>query len=346
MPRVLDVLTVTVLGLSLACSSDEGRGTGSAAGSAVPQPTGTTPATTTPATPVEKAPAAVAPATPDTAPAAAAGSALEQVQKAAPGMKASPAELKVTGIELFVVSDAKPAPDGTRIADKIVGVVGGAGGKIVEGNELVRAVLAARPDPTTLARVALQVAQYDAEILEAPTTAEQRKAKVRPPRFVGKALVFWVSTLGVPRRVEQGKLDRTTGAFDIAVPPALRAGAITSALVALVDPNIAIDQSAIRMLAGACADPRVKNALLTSLAGHPHLETRAALADVLHHCGPDAIQPLSTAMQQDRALVRSRAATGLGRIGDGRARPALGKATKSDDANLAWAAKNALGKLK
>jgi hypothetical protein len=264
-------------------------------------------------------------------------------------MKASPSELKVSGIELFVLSDARPAADGTRISDRLVGVTAGrvvAGGNVVEGIELVRAVIAAKPDPRTLARVALQVAQYDAEILETASTAEQRKAKVQPPRFAGKALVFWVSTKGTPRRLEQARLDRTTGSLDIAVPPALRAAAITGALVALVDPNAGIDVGALRMLAGACGEARVKGALVSSLANHPRVETRGAIADVLHRCGPDAIQPLINAMEQDRALVRSRAASALGRIGDGRARPALGKAAKSEDANLAWAAKNALGKLK
>jgi hypothetical protein len=260
-------------------------------------------------------------------------------------LKVSAVDLKLSGIELFVLSDPSPAPDGTRIADRLVGVAT-AGGKVVEGNELMRAVIAVKPDPRTLARIALQVAQHDAELLEAATSAEQRKVKVKPPRFAGKALVFWVSTRGTPRRLEQGKVDRTTGGIEIAVPPALRAAAITSALVALVDPNAAIDLSAIRMLAGACGEPRVKSALVRSLANHSQVEIRAAIADVLHKCGPDAIQPLINSMEQDRALVRSRAATALGRIGDGRARPALGKASKSDDANLAWAAKNALGKLK
>jgi HEAT repeat protein len=44
-------------------------------------------------------------------------------------------------------------------------------------------------------------------------------------------------------------------------------------------------------------------------------------------------------------MVRSRAATALGRVGDKRARPALAKAAKSEDANLSWAANNALKKL-
>jgi hypothetical protein len=364
--RLIDVLTASVLACVVcsACGSDKAQGSAAQTGSAAERKdtaagTGAA-AATEPAKAADgegaktgdgaaaKAPEAGAKADGAGAKAAepaavAPGSAAEKVQQAAPGMKVSAADLKVDGIELFVVSDDKPAPDGTRIADRLVGV---AGGKVVEGNELVRAALAAKANPKTLAQVALRVVQYDAEILEEPSNAEQRKAKVRPPRFAGKALVFWVSTMGRPRRLEQARLDRTTGGLEIAVPPAMRAAAITSALVALVDPNVSIDGSAIRMLAGACGEPRVKNALVTTMANHPQVETRAAIADVLHKCGPDAIQPLINAMEQDRALVRSRAATALGRIGDGRARPALGKASKSDDANLAWAAKNALGKLK
>jgi HEAT repeat protein len=52
-------------------------------------------------------------------------------------------------------------------------------------------------------------------------------------------------------------------------------------------------------------------------------------------------------MEKDKsAMVRTRAASALGRLGDGRARPALAKAARSEDANLVWAAKNSLGKLK
>jgi HEAT repeats len=265
-------------------------------------------------------------------------------------MKATPSDLKARGIELFVLSDITPATEGPRSRDKLVGVVGGAGGKVIEGNELMRAVLAAKPDLKTAVRVALQVAQNDGEVLETPATPEQRKVQVRAPRVVGKSIVFWVWTLGVPRLIEQGKLDRTTGALDLAVPPVLRGAAITAATTALADPNVAIDASAIKMLALACTDPKVpqvKAALVSALGNQPRTEIRALVASALYHCGTDVIQPLINAMEQDKARqVRSHAATSLGRIGDGRARPALGKAAKSEDANLAWAARSALGKLK
>jgi len=96
-----------------------------------------------------------------------------------------------------------------------------------------------------------------------------------------------------------------------------------------------------------CDQPRARQALLSALGNHPRIKTRAAIADELHRCGAAAVDGLITAMQGDRsALVRRQAATALGRIGDARARAALGKATRSEDDNLAWAAKNALGKLK
>ena len=51
-------------------------------------------------------------------------------------------------------------------------------------------------------------------------------------------------------------------------------------------------------------------------------------------------------MQHDRSpLVRRQAAMALGRIGDARARPALAKAARGDDGDLAWTASNALKKI-
>jgi HEAT repeat protein len=86
--------------------------------------------------------------------------------------------------------------------------------------------------------------------------------------------------------------------------------------------------------------------LLRALGSLPRPETRAAIADVAHKCGAAAVPPLIDAMENDKSrMVRPRAASALGRIGDGRARPALAKAARSEDANLVWAANNALKKL-
>src|SRR5262245_37260761 len=77
------------------------------------------------------------------APAAKPGSTLAQVQAGAPsGAKVVPAEIAVTGVDLFQVSDAKPLPDDEGLPPKLVGVVGGAGGEVVEGRPLLRAVIA------------------------------------------------------------------------------------------------------------------------------------------------------------------------------------------------------------
>ena len=107
---------------------------------------------------------------------------LEQVQRwAPPGSRVSPAELKVAGVELFAVRDDRPVPADAYSGGTLVGVVGGLGGKIVEREELVRAVIASKPDARTLAQVSLSVARREGEILDVPKTDEQRKAKVAAP---------------------------------------------------------------------------------------------------------------------------------------------------------------------
>jgi HEAT repeat protein len=51
-------------------------------------------------------------------------------------------------------------------------------------------------------------------------------------------------------------------------------------------------------------------------------------------------------MEHDRSgVVRTRAASALGKLGDARARPALAKAARGEDADLAWTAGNALKKI-
>jgi HEAT repeat protein len=59
------------------------------------------------------------------------------------------------------------------------------------------------------------------------------------------------------------------------------------------------------------------------------------------------VDALIHTLEHDKApLVRGQAANALGAIGEARARPALEKAARSDDANLAWAANHALKQLK
>jgi hypothetical protein len=273
-------------------------------------------------------------------------STLEQVQRSAPDMKVAPAELAVPGIELFLVSDAKPLPEDEGLPPRVVGVAGGAGGKLLEGRDLVRAAIDAKADRKATAQVALWVAQDDGAILEAPKTAEQRKAKVGPPAVAGTTLGFWVLTTDLAPQVEHGQLDLGNGLLDLQPLPLPPKVAIDRAMTTLGSVAVSRHVSAIRTLAAACADGRARQALLSALANHPRVKARAEIADEAHRCGPAAVDALISAMEQDRSgLVRCQAAAALGRIGDARARPALAKAARGEDANLAWTAGNALKKI-
>ncbi|HEU4727924.1 MAG TPA: HEAT repeat domain-containing protein, partial [Kofleriaceae bacterium] len=266
-------------------------------------------------------------------------------RSAAPSVRVGPAELSVPGVDLFSLIEP-PAPGDEDSEVKLVGVVGGADGKLVEGRDLMRAVADVKPDRKTLARVALAVAQRQGELLDAATTSEQRKARVRPPTITDNALTFWVWTTDVPRSLERGKVDLATGAVDIAPPPMPRDAMIARAIATLGGVSILRHPAAIRTLADACSDPKARQALVSALASHPRARSRMAIADQIHRCGAAAVDPLINAMEQDKAaMVRSQAAIALGRIGDSRARPSLAKAARSEDANLVWAAKNALGKI-
>jgi hypothetical protein len=253
---------------------------------------------------------------------------------------------QIGGVELFGVSDSQPAPEDDD-GSKLVGVIGGATGKIVEGDELLRAVSAGKPEPKQLAAVALQVAGREGDVLDAATTLEQRKAKVARPAIADQTFSFWVWTHEVPRSIEHATLDLSTGKLTL-VPPAMpREVAITRAIATLGGVSTARHASAVLTLAEACSDSKAQQALIRALENHPRIKTRAAIAESIHHCGAPAIDPLIHAMEKDRApIVRQNAASGLGKIGDPRGRAALAQAARSDDANLAYAAKAALGKLK
>ena len=332
MPRLIDVVWASALAAA-SCDSHKPENTGGQAGQAGQAGSSDhgTPSDARPAPPPVSPPTSV----------------LEQVQRAAPpGGRAVAADITVAGVELFVLTDGKPVPDGEYAGGTLVGVAGGLGGKILDGRELVKAVIAGKPDKKTLARVALRVAQSDAELLDAPSDDEQRKAKVRPPTIARNALVFWVRTTNVPRLLERGKLDLTTGALELTDLPISHARAIENAIASLTGVSVSMHAKSARTLAEACDDPKAKAALLSALGTHPRAESRAEVADVVHKCGADAVEPLVDTMEHDKsAMVRSRAASALGRLGDKRARPALAKAAKSEDANLSWAAGNALKKL-
>ena len=268
--------------------------------------------------------------------------AAEQVQQWAPaGTKVAPADLKVPGVELFALTATGPGAD-----DDAVELVGVAGGKIVEGRDLVQAAIAARPEPRILAHVALWALGDDSDVLDAAASRAQKAAKVRPPAIAKGALVFWVWTRDVPRLIGKARLDLATGVLAIEPPKLPRAQVISNAMTTLGGTNSSRHAVALKALGAVCAEPRARHALLGALASHPRIKTRVAAADEARWCGAPAVDALVTAMEQDKAAqVRAQAAGSLGRIGDARARPALAKAARGDDANLAWAAGNALKKI-
>lgn len=328
----LSLLTLVSASLLVACSSRSAPGTGSASGS------GDLSSATGSAASGSGSQAAAAPKPAST---------LEQVQRWAPAdSRVAPAGLTVPGIELFLVSDGKPAPEDEGLPPRAVGVTGGPGGALLEGRDLVRAVIQAKADRKAIAQVALWVAQDDGAILDKAKTPEQRKARVGPPAVTGHTLGFWVLTTDPPPQVEHGQLDLTNGLLDLQPLPLPPKVAIDRAMITLGSVAVSRHAAAIRTLAAACADSRARQALLGALASHPRIKARAAIADEAHRCGPAAVDALINAMEKDRsALVRRQAAAALGRIGDARARPALAKAARGEDANLAWTAGNALKKI-
>jgi hypothetical protein len=225
-------------------------------------------------------------------------------------------------------------------------VAGGPGGALLEGRDLVRAVIAAKADRKVIVQAALWVAQDDGASQDKAKTPEQRTARVGPPAVTSGTLGFWVLTTDVKPQVEHGELDLSNGLLELQPLPEPAKLAIDRAMITLSSPAVSRHAAAIKTLAAACADSRARQALLGALASHPRVKARAAIADEAHRCGPAAVDALVTAMERDRsALVRRQAAAALGRIGDARARPALARATRGEDANLAWTAGNALKKI-
>jgi len=332
MPRFIALVSATVLATA-SCNSHPAQGTAGSAGSGGSSGPGSAASA---AGSGSQAPAAPRPA-----------SVIEQVQLSAPaGTHVAPAELTVPGLELFALTDGKPAADDEIASARLVGVAGGVGGKVLERRELVRAAIEAKADPRTLARVALWAAQDDSEVLDAAKSREHKAARVAAPAIARGALVFWIWTNDLPRMVEKARLDLTTGALAIEPPKVLRATLISNAMTTLGSVNVQRHAAAIKVLAAVCTEPRARHALLSVLGNHPRLKTRVAVADEIHRCGPPVVDALVTAMEQDRsAQLRTQVAAALGRIGDPRARPALAKAARGEDANLAWTAGNALKKI-
>lgn len=340
MSRLFALVSASLV--AAACSSHGSQGNGSAAGS------GSAAGAAGSAVAAATGSSGSAAAGSGAAPAAKPATTLAQVQAGSPsGSKVVPAGVEVPGIDLFLVTEPRPSPDDEGLPPKPVGVAGGPGGKLLDGRDLVRAAIEAKPAPKVLAQVALWVAGDDGDLIDAAKTKEQRKAKIGPPAVTGNTLGFWVFTTDVPRMIEHGKLDLGNGLLDLALQPLPQKQAVSNAMLTLGSPQVSRHVTAIRTLAAACSDPRARQALLAALANHPRIRTRVAIADEAHRCGAAAVDALVTSMEQDRApQVRAQDAVALGRIGDPRARPALAKAVRGDDANLAYSAGNALKKIK
>ncbi|HEY0194453.1 MAG TPA: HEAT repeat domain-containing protein [Kofleriaceae bacterium] len=266
---------------------------------------------------------------------------------AADSVRVTPFGVTIGGVELFWVSDSRPAGDDNGEGEvRLVGVVGGVTGKIVEDRELMLAVIAAKPAAKDLAKVALGMAQRDGDVLDRADGPDQKAAKVGPPAASGNALAFWVLTSESPRSLEHGQLDLTTGKLELTPPAMPEAKIIDQAILSLDGPTVKRHAAAAGVLADHCQNARALQALQNALSGHPRVRTRVAVTEQIHRCGPPAIDALLAALDQDKSsVVRQGAAVALGRLGDGRARAALAKASRSEDANLAYAAKSALGKL-
>lgn len=265
------------------------------------------------------------------------------------GLHVAPPDVKASGVELYWVSDGRPESEADGdAASQLVGVVGGVTGKIVEGRELLLAVIAGKPAAKDLARIALGVAQRDGDVLDKAEGPEQQKAKVTPPATKGNTLSFWVYTREVPRSLEHGQLDLTTGVLALAPPPGMSKDPLLSwAIATLNGPTVKRHAAAAGVLVENCKEPRAIQALNNAVAGHPRAKTRVSVMEQIHRCGAPAVNALVAALDEDKSSVaRQAAAVALGRIGDGKARAALAKASRSEDANLAYAAKTALGKLK
>lgn len=296
------------------------------------------------APPVESKPAAgssgsAAPAAPATP-----SSPLAQVQAMAPsGSTVKPvADLKVSGVELFAITPATPGDEDFHDG-RLIGV---ADGKTLEGRELIQAAGAAKADPTTLARLALWAYQEDGQLLDKAGNAEQAKAHVTGPQLKGNVLKLWVWLDDPPTQLERGTVDLSTGVLTLGPLPAKPDEMISTAIRVLTGENQRRYPKAIEMLVQTCAEPRAKQSLLAVMTSNPRDKTRAQVIEQIHKCGPTIVDKLVFAMEHDRsAMVRAKAATALGRLGDGRARPSLAKAMRGDDQNLADAARAALAKI-
>jgi hypothetical protein len=125
-----------------------------------------------------------------------------------PGVEVGATNLAVRGVELYLVREIDPVawPDIPRL----VGVIGGRGGKMLEGRDLVRAVIATGPALVELARCVLLYDGIRGRVLERAHTDEEQRATVSPPRMANGKLVFWFRG-GRPKLLLEATFDPSTG---------------------------------------------------------------------------------------------------------------------------------------
>ncbi|HEY1557841.1 MAG TPA: HEAT repeat domain-containing protein [Kofleriaceae bacterium] len=265
---------------------------------------------------------------------------------AAPGIKVVGVGVDVPGIELFGLDDGKPIPMDAYKAYPVVAVVGGLGNPILQGPDVMRAVIKATNDPKLLARAALVINGRAGQILDGATDDVQRKRGVTAPTLSASALDFWTLSGSPSRNLYHAHLDLSTTAFAFQASSAGDDEVIANAIAGLSTTKADYSLE-IELLKQRCGNAAARKALFDALAHHKVEDVRYRVAQAVAACGTAAIDPLAHALEHDAASdVRSAAAIALGEIGDRTGKPALEKAAQDSDPDVSRFAKQALKKLK
>lgn len=269
---------------------------------------------------------------------------LEQVRRwAPPGSVVTEAGFQVPGVELFRISDGKPLPQDAYPTYMIVAVAGGLGQPILQGDEAMRAVIRATRDPVKLAEIALAINRRAALLLRDPRDIQQRNKGVAGPAIAGNSLDFWIMTGSPGMTLMRARLDLATGKLELGDPASSSDDVIADAIKALAGANY---EGALDTLKQHCTDAKARTALFDALANASKEDLRWRAAMAVEACDASAVEPLIKALETDKSVtVRTAAARVLGRLRDPRAKPALEKASREQDAHLASAARDALREL-
>jgi len=275
----------------------------------------------------------------------------EQVQRwAPPGTKVVGVGVEIPGIELFGLDDGRPVPMDAYKTYPVVAVVGGLGKPILQGPDVMKAVIAATRDPKLLASATMVVNRRVGQILDSAGDDLQRKRGVTAPALSATALDFWVLSGSPYRNLYHAHLDLGTLAFTFQEPAVPDSEQLANALAVLATATAGRTQTydlAIDLAVKQCSDPAARKALFEALATGKQEEFRMRVATALKGCGPVAIDPLIATLEKDPSSnVKGTAADVLGQLGDPRAKPALEKAAQSSDSTVSYMAKDALKKLK